>query len=693
MILLLKINCFAFLCIAWANITSGELFDHQPVLADKFELVLIKAHENSVKNNLINCFKTLIRGIRDVFDHCIGEQDKSFGDRIWNPRNKLFSRLCGTVSSLGSNVRIIEWIIQKMQPSVGIRINILRMNLPFLGFDCKFANITFSSLANKHFCGRNSGLVVFSESTLYVRLSQGFLFYEDSGFVAAFRASQYEESLYQEERKILYVPADVPNYVPTSRQTAEIRYVPFYEQYESSKRYSWQIISRPYTKITLICTNMADCTVHDGAWPRSPKLESKREITMTGYLAYIEQSTSELAVEYSIVENKEHHNITDISVSSSRGSENTMFVTSVPAQHNAIKIHLIDVTYADSFDHFKDKCHFGGLFIYSFNDKSTQWKRVAEFCDTLIKDEFTIYLQPSDLQYFVYVSFYAGSSQGRIKATLHNEQCNNLDSTVYLTSRCNYIIKELLPDKESYYHVKTPKGAGPFVVGVHTRPLIYTRQPNNISVIYIDRNAFNRNSKLNSQILHGDSTLELNNPRALKVYHEPRLDSFASRALLIVTLDVRSLCASNDPVGVQRLSHAAIFLQLRASCSVSFVGSLLYKFDFIATADHRPNKINLWYEAKHSCAERCTKIHVNTTEYQPKLKRYIKTYYPDQAMPFMWENVYTLFTAQMIITQENLWCLECILSVSIGYKKLDWESETLDKIADHIYQVDNFTSK
>ena len=671
----LSLFCFyCYLCICWSDAIKD-----QSAIAQIFDIVLSKAKP---KYNLINSINYIEKYTLELYDPCTYKQKDRWQYRKWKQKQfKLFVNVCGLFGSISPSPKREMWTLHPLLRSLGIRITINYLNLPFLGLGCRFANLTFTSQPNNVLCGRNSGMELFSQSILIVTMVQAFRFHEESGFVATFVSSN---NFLAERKRFVVQVGNEPR----------LNEIPFYYKSEVTKNYSWYLISQFYTRMNLTCATFHACRVYDGPWSHSPTLIVNKTKTTSGNLAYIEQWTPSLAIRYNAFIDYLVHNDTEMDITS-LSAENKVSMLKLSEHISVMSIHSLHVEYTSVFNELQAKCQYGGLHVYS-RDNSHKWNIVMDFCQTTLEKEFTIYLDPKKLEYFLVVSFYTGFSNGHVYASFQSKPCSVLSAigTINMNERCNQFNELLLPDKSFPFHIRTRHRAGPMKVSVQVRNTIYTQSTNSITISNIDRNTFGKNTKFSTRKFTSDSELELQNPSLTIISHSPTEQSFTSIALMLIIVDMKSFCLvtqnDQDNVRTHRISNAALLVALNA-CYTSFIGSLVYTMNFIVDKE-------MHYHAKilydGACVDVCGRIHINATEYDYRSEQYLTVYFRDATIPFGYENSRTSGSAQLVITQENIECRNCALSVNYIILNMELELRKREEALHGLdINMDNVTSK
>ena len=301
------------LCIIVGG-TFGSWYSEQPFIARYFDFILhrvsnIGLHE---RTNMVQAIRSIHAMITHVYAGCRVTHRTTL--QI-HSTNTLVPRFCGTISyTRGSPVQY-EWKIHPLHYYNGIKLSVLYLKLPFLGFSCDSGNVTISALGGEVLCGIKSGIVVYSSIVMTIQLKQGYHLGKDFGFIAAYHAYQIKNFPHKTFQHVYWI-----------RKWYTLKYIsPFYDNMHQEGAHSWHIVALPFQSICFKRYFPYDNKIHDGPWVRSQALE--RNCT-TGYCAYIVQENSQLSVAYEAVIHSTYDISSNIDIKSSTLS-NTVHIYQV----------------------------------------------------------------------------------------------------------------------------------------------------------------------------------------------------------------------------------------------------------------------------------------------------------------------------------------------------------------------------
>ena len=650
-----KMRGIVLVCLLFnlTNISTGLLL-HQPVVIAHFDLAIKKTIQDNYNSDLRTELTYLFNDFSKVFSSCVIKSRK-----LWCSlsHHKSLMHLCGSFGYTDPYSAFLVWTVQQQHPSTGISLIFLQINLPYLGLNCFFANITISSKPGEFFCGRKSNWTIYSNLDLVITLKQGFELYEYSGFIATYYAVDH-------------------HIIMNIGKEHHFSIIGEHEIYFSSQLFgmrgnklmnTWHICGNPYMLITVIGTFNEKCVLYDGPGKLSPIIRKENYTETTGYHLYIQQQSATLSIQYKFIFNLNFQTGDTIDLKSS-STMNTIYGHEINQDDIAFWIKHLSIHSTEILSNFPERCLYGGLFIYARNKESNVFTELIKFCETDINDDFLYQIPNYHAQNFVanlYVVMYASYCSGSVVAGIKNRKCNKYKKNDIIGPGCNQIEIRLWPNDNLKVNILTPFNSYPITFSIHILSLIYNVYTLPVTVSIIDSDLFRIIYHLHTYFVVDKAQGQFDNPRLIRILYDADGKIWSGEHVLKLDFIIQLFCTNTkngiyNAIGNSALS--SVSMEIGAyMCILSLSGYHQYK---VALRSISLIHIELHVMFKENdCQVKCSNTSVNITEYNKMADAlYVHHFF---SVPFTWSNAHSKHSAIVTIEIENEKCLHCSVTITV----------------------------
>ena len=546
------------------------LYVDQPIVGKYFDSILQKISKEQREAHFVAGVMNMAEMSIRIFHACQRTEERRLD--VEDSGNTVYPHLCGRIGYASPVPIQRKWTIRNLHTTVGIKLSVLYLKLPFLGLECEFSSITISAFYGQTLCGFKSNIVFYSHRKIIITLKQSYELGKESGFSAMYSAFQHPPLITQ------------PVVFWTRRGFTFQHISPYYENKHPSDKRSWHIITQPFTRIHFQFFDRV--TIYDGPWSSSPKLHSKYA---TAFCAYVLQDGQDYKFQYDTVAHDQYSESSSIDVTSS-GMMNTVAIYKVSPGALTLVVKKLNITYTGTMAHFVERCQYGGLFVYAATPgplNSSEYKKRFDFCQTHSEKEFTFQLsgKTDTRTHYVYVIMYAAYSLGYVHGNIQERQCVNHFGRmlVNLEFGCNYFQYTIWPDHTlTVINSKSKLPIGPVTVKIQVVNLIYSAQVKGLSMTSTDQDIFQLHEYFNSENITNFTQYDFQNLQSLNIYYRPS-KWFNSINIFTTEIHNKRMPYINEKRGfVHNISQVAFFLAGMSYNYALLVGSPTYYISVIA---------------------------------------------------------------------------------------------------------------